>query len=68
MLRVSIHSPVHSLVQRIPVVYFEKEEFPEIEDFMREVSKTYGFEFLKYAMSYKDGMQDLVDNHGVKVT
>lgn len=54
-------------VQRIPVVYFEKEEFPEIEDFMREVSKTHGFEFLKYALSYKDGMQDLVDNHGVKV-
>eukprot|EP00904_Undaria_pinnatifida_P001182 jgi/Undpi1/11064/HiC_scaffold_30.g13362.m1 len=51
---------------RIRVVYFEKEEFPEIEEFMRKVSDTYGFEFLKYAVSYKDGMRDLVDNYGVK--
>ena len=55
------------LFQRIRVVYFEKEEFPEIEEFMRKVSNTYGFEFLKYAVSYKDGMRDLVDNYGVKV-
>lgn len=49
------------------MVYFEKEEFPEIEAFMREVSDTYGFEFLRYAMSYKDGMQDLVDSRGIEV-
>ena len=55
------------LLQRIPVVYFEKEEFPEIEAFMHEVSETYGFEFQRYAMSYKDGMQDLVDSRGIEV-
>ena len=53
--------------QRIPVVYFEKEEFPEIEAFMAEVANAYGFEYLRYATSYKDGMQDLVDSLGIKV-
>lgn len=64
-----MHSPASPLVvsQRIPVVYFEKEEFPEIEAFMREVSETYGFEFQRYSVSYKDGMQDLVDSRGVEV-
>lgn len=33
----------------------------------KAMSGTYGFEFLRYSVSYKDGMQDLVDNHGVKV-
>lgn len=54
-------------VQGIPVVYFEKEEFPEMEAFMTEVAQTYGFEFVTYSVSYKDGMQNLVDSHGVKV-
>lgn len=54
-------------LQRIPVVYFEKEEFPEIEAFMHEVSDTYGFAFQRYAVSYKDGMQDLVDSHAIEV-
>lgn len=49
------------------MVYFEKEEFPEMEAFMAEVAQTYGFEFVRYSLSYKDGMQDLVDSHGVKV-
>lgn len=49
------------------MLYFEKEEFPEIEAFMKEVSETYGFEFQRYAVSYKDGMQDLVDSHGTEV-
>lgn len=53
--------------QRIRVVYFEKDEFPEMEAFMKDVSETYGFEFLTYALSYKDGMQDLVESYGVKV-
>lgn len=48
-------------------MYFEKEEFPQIEAFMHEVSETYGFEFKRYAMSYKDGMQDLVESLGVEV-
>ncbi|CAN0528293.1 unnamed protein product, partial [Scytosiphon promiscuus] len=50
--------------RHIPVVYFEKEEFPEIEAFMRETAETYGFDFVTYAKSYKDGMQDLVDSRG----
>ncbi len=49
------------------MVYFEKEEFPEIEAFMRQVSETYGFEFQRYSVSYKDGMQDLVDSRGIEV-
>lgn len=49
------------------MVYFVKQEFPEIEAFMKAVSSTYGFTFLKYSTSYKDGMQDLVDSHGIKV-
>lgn len=49
------------------MVYFEKEEFPEIEAFMLETSRTYGFEFVKYAKSYKDGMQDLVESRGIEV-
>ncbi|CAM9171503.1 unnamed protein product [Pylaiella littoralis] len=52
--------------ERIPVVYFEKEEFPEIEAFIKEVSDSYGFEFLRYAVSYKDGMQNLVDSRGIE--
>lgn len=67
VVALSSPSPYVLLVQHIPVVYFEKEEFPEIEAFMREVSDTYGFEFLRYAMSYKDGMQDLVDSRGIEV-
>lgn len=67
-VRISLSSVLLSfLFQRIPVVYFEKEEFAEIEAFMQEVSETYGFEFQRYAMSYKDGMQDLVDSRGTEV-
>ncbi|CAN0577598.1 unnamed protein product [Ectocarpus sp. 12 AP-2014] len=54
-------------LQHIPVVYFEKEEFPEIDAFMQQVSETYHFEFQRYSKSYKDGMQDLVESHGIKV-
>lgn len=49
------------------MVYFEKEEFPEIDAFMQQVSETYQFEFQRYSKSYKDGMQDLVESHGIKV-
>lgn len=48
-------------------MYFEKKEFTEMEAFMEGVSQTYGFEFHRYALSYKDGMQDLVVFHGIKV-
>ncbi|CAM9285736.1 unnamed protein product [Ectocarpus fasciculatus] len=55
-----------SASKHIPVVYFEKEEFPEIDAFMHQVSETYRFEFQRYSKSYKDGMQDLVESHGIK--
>ncbi|CAB1098848.1 unnamed protein product [Ectocarpus sp. CCAP 1310/34] len=55
-----------SASKHIPVVYFEKEEFPEIDAFMQQVSETYQFEFQRYSKSYKDGMQDLVESHGIK--
>lgn len=48
-------------------MYFVKDEFPEMEAFMEDVSRSHEFEFLKYPLSYKDGMRELVDSHGVKV-
>lgn len=38
-----------------------------MDDFMRELSSMLGFEFRRYAMSYRDGMQDLVDEKNIKV-
>lgn len=49
------------------MVYFQKEEFPEMDDFMKDITNGLGIQFLKYDMSYKDGMQDLVNSHGIKV-
>lgn len=54
-------------LQGIKVIYFEKEEFPEMDDFMNETSETLGFEFRRYTVSYREGMEDLVKNHNVKV-
>lgn len=49
------------------MVYFQKEEFPELDDFMEGVAQSLGFEFRKYSMSYREGMEDLVDNQNIKV-
>lgn len=49
------------------MVYFEKEEFPEMEDFMRNLTSELGVNFRTYKVSYREGMQDLVDNHDIKV-
>ncbi|CAM9726061.1 unnamed protein product [Choristocarpus tenellus] len=48
------------------VIYFEKEEFPAVQDFMREMGDSFGISYHNYNTSYKEGMQDLVDSHGIK--
>lgn len=49
------------------MIYFQKEEFPEMNDFMKDVAQSLGFELRKYSVSYREGMEDLVDNQNIKV-
>lgn len=54
--------------QGMPVVYFEKDEFPEMDKFMKDVMSMLGIKFMRFAVSYRDGMQALVDSHNIKVS
>ncbi|CAM9849739.1 unnamed protein product [Phaeothamnion confervicola] len=49
----------------IEVVYFEKQEFSAIMEFLETIKEKYGITLRRYHSSYKEGMQDLV-SHGVK--
>lgn len=52
--------------KKMRVVYFEKDEFPAVRDFLDEVCGKFGLTLTRYREDYKEGMRDLVENKNIK--
>ncbi|KAG5178500.1 FAD synthetase [Tribonema minus] len=48
------------------VICFDRDEFAAVQEFTQKVAERYGLTLRHYKATYRDGMEDLVQNHGTK--